>query len=260
MIASFVIGFHTARIDNLLQTLRFLTKDHQEVVADSHLSMVCQDTIEILDPSLVNSLDNLRDYFHKSVLLNLNLPYMQLPFVTNKAMHMTETDKVIILESDRILPKGYFAAVIEQLDEGKQITCCNMKKLTKPASDEEIETGSFEYRDESRDINNQIGVRNMWSGNTAIWKTDYYKAGQMDETYLGYGWADSDMTNRMERIGIQSIYRDEIEFHLWHPSATYGEGDQKQMFINNGLHFCRTWNIPLPPWFRQEIAMTRTFL
>lgn len=254
MLASFVIGFHTARADNLLQTLRFLIQDHLEVVSDSYLSLVCQNDCDTLPGEQLNELETLREKFHRSCILNLNLKNMHLPYVTNVGVEDAETDKIIILESDRLLPPGYFMDVINQLEEGVQITCLNMKKLTKTATDEEIRQNTFEYVDEHRDPQNRIGMRSVWSGNTAIMKSDYYRVGKMDEKYVGYGWADSDMTATMEKGGVKSVFRPEIELHLWHAPATYGEGDQKQLFINNGLHFCKKWGHSLPDWFRQEIA------
>ncbi len=260
MIASFIIGFHTARIDNLIQTLQFLTEDHKDVVQNSELVLICQDTCDTLDKKLSDQLFFLKLHFEKFQIFNLDLPYMQLPLVTNFGVDNCHTDKVIVLESDRILPAGYFKSVIEQIHEGISITCKNMKKLSTPVNNEEIKNNIFQYKDESRTEENQIGIRNMWSGNTAIWKPDYYKAGKMDEAYIGYGWADSDMTNRMQKVDVKSVYRDEIELHLWHPSATYGSGDQKQMFINNGIRYCKQWDIEYPDWFRKEIAQHKKVL
>lgn len=254
MRASFVIGFHTARIDNLLQTLRFLLADHKDVFTDSYLSLVCQDNCDDLPPQQLEELESLREQSHRSCIINLSLPCMQLPYVTNLGMEDAETEKVFILESDRILPAGYFAAVLDELKPGVQITCRNMKKLAKPATDDEIRAGAFEYADEHRSDTNEIGMRNVWSGNTALCKSDFIKAGRMDESYHGYGWADSDMTSAMEAVGVRSVFRDELELHLWHPPATYGEGDQKQMFIDNGLRYCKKWNKGLPDFLRAEIA------
>lgn len=260
MKASFVIGFHTARIDNLLQTLRFLLADHKDVFIDSYLSLVCQDDCDKLPSSQLEELESLREQSYRSCITNLNLPCMQLPYVTNLGMDDAETEKVVILESDRILPAGYFAAVLDELKPGVQITCRNMKKLTKPATDEEIRAGTFEYIDEHRSEKNEIGMRNMWSGNTALCKSDFLKAGRMDEAYHGYGWADSDMTSAMESVGVQSVFRDELELHLWHPPATYGDGDQKQMFIDNGLRYCKKWNKELPGFLRADIAKKKKVL
>lgn len=220
-----------------------------EVICESQLVLVCQDAC-----------DSVPNKFGRYDHFNLNLPCMQLPFVTNFGVKKTISDKIIILESDRILPAGYFAEVLKELRSGVQITCRNMKKLQKPATDDEIIAGTFESVDEYRSESNNIGMRNMWSGNTAIWKEDFYRAGCMDEAYHGYGWADSDMTNRMESAGVKSIFRSELELHLWHPPATYGAGDQKQMFINNGLRFCKIWGKPLPDWFRKEIAQHKKVL
>jgi hypothetical protein len=254
MLASFVIPFHTARIDNLLQTLRFLTTDHCDIVRDCYLEAVCQDDWEKLPSDKYEALDTIREHFHRSCITSLNLKCMHLPYVINHGVENAETDKVIVLESDRLLPSGYFARVIDLLRPGLQITTTRMRKLTRPAEDEEIRNGTYDYVNEHRSIGNEIGRRNLWSGNTAFYKEDFFKAGKMDEVYKGYGWADSDMTAKVAATGIKSEFLDYTELHLWHPSATYGEGDQKQMFIKNGLCFCKKWGHPLPSWFREEIA------
>lgn len=261
MISSFVIGFHTQRIHNLLQTLRFLAKDHEEIVEHSQLVAICQDNMDYLKNSLnaeerqqFEEFESIRERFEKSCLINTDIKNMHLPYLTNIGVKNCENEKVIILESDRLLPKGYFKSVIEELREGICITCKNMKKLLAPATDKEIENNLFSYKEECRSESNEIGVRNMWSGNTAIHKNDYYKSGKMDEYYVGYGWADSDMTNRMRKIGIQEIYKSDIELHLWHPSLTYGEKSTKEQFVKNGVRFCKTWGLDYPEWLKQDIS------
>lgn len=254
MLSSFVIGYHTARIDNLLQTLRFLVTDHPEVVSESQLVTVCQNTMKTQPQHILDEFHSLLEKFSQSDHFDMELKEMMLPLVTNHGVDSTKSDKVIILESDRLLPPGYFASVIEEIEPKITITCKNMKKLLKPATDDEIRNDTFEYRDENRTEANQIGVRNMWSGNTAIWKPDFYEAGKMDEAYVGYGWADSDMTNRMEEIGVKSVFRSEIELHLWHPAATYGQADQKKLFIKNGIYFCKKWDVFYPDWLSKDIA------
>jgi hypothetical protein len=179
---------------------------------------------------------------------------MQLPKLTNFGVNQASCQKIVVLESDRILPLGYYATILPQMKKGIQITPKMVWKLSHPYSDEEIIESKFEYTEDARTEDNQLGTRNMWSGNTAFMKADFEDAGKMDECYRGYGWADSDMTNTMEAIGVKSIFRPEIELHLWHPAATYGKGNQKQMFLENGLRFCRKWNKPLPEWFRQELT------
>lgn len=258
MLASFIIGFHTARMDNLLQTLRFLTKWHPEVVSQSEIVTVCQDACD--HGNLAKDLSNQCCHFAHHIHADLELDCMMLPYVTNLGVDRSTSDKVIILESDRILPPGYFKAVIEDIKPKTSITANMTHKLHAAATDEQIEQHQYEYSEDGRSHTNETGRRNMWSGNTAIWKADFYEAEKMDEMYKGYGWADTDMTNRMAEIGVRSVFRPEIELHLWHTGLTYGHGDQKRMFIDNGLRFCRQWNQPIPNWFREEISLNRKVL
>lgn len=245
MLGSFIITFHSARLDNLLQTLRFLERNHS-LTAHCQLVLVCQDKCEPLET-----------FFARYDHFNLETEQMNLPKLTNFGVQQTISEKIVVLESDRILPYNYFTDIFEQLKPGLQITTKKMLKLTAPASDEQINNNDFSYKEEIRSEESQIGMRNVWSGNTAFMKADFIKAGQMDEEYKGYGWADNDMTERMSEI-VCSIFRPEIELHLWHPPLTYGDGDQKRMFLENGLKFCRKWNKPLPNWFRMELKENRT--
>lgn len=260
MLCSFIIGFHTQRKNNLIQTVRFLELLHPEIVAESQLILVCQDSCDPIN-------NNFKKYDH----FNLNLTCMHLPYVTNYGVDHTESEKLIILESDRILPKGYFRTVIDQLKPGVQISTQDMVRPQIPITDKQaelcvekiqlfrqfpraIEDLGFPVKHEWRTKENQIGMRNMWSGNTALMKSDFNKVGRMDEAYRGYGWADTDMTNTMERAGIASVFRPEIEIHLWHAPATYATINDSHMFVNNGFYFCRKWNVEPPDWLLQERA------
>ena len=86
-------------------------------------------------------------------------------------------------------------------------------------------------------------------------KQDYLDVGSMDESYVGYGFEDHDMTRKLEQNHIQAIFRPEIELHLYHERLTYGSGDQKKMFLDNGLRYCRKWKLPIPDCLRTEINL-----
>ena len=155
--SSFMIHFHTQRMDNLLQTLRFLELYHPEVVEKSQLVTICQ-----------NSCDPLENKFKNYKHVNMEAECMQLPRLTNEGVEMCDSEKLIILESDRILPKGYFQETIDELKPGIQITTKKMDKIIAPASDEEIIAGNYETTCDDRSTTNELGIKNMWSGNTAI--------------------------------------------------------------------------------------------
>ena len=242
MLASFIIRFHSKRLDNLHQTLRFLERWHKNVISRSQLILVCQDSV-----------GRISNAFERYDHLNLDLNCMRLPKQTNLGVEKALADKVILLDGDRIAPPGYYDRALKELDHGKQISIKTMRNIERPVEDNELESGIYPYFEDERGIN-QAGQRCMWSGNTAFMKFDFYKAGMMDEEYKGYGFEDQDMTLTMEKAGIVSVLMTEYEIHLWHERQTYGEGDQKQLFINNGLRFCKKWDIPLPNFLREEIA------
>lgn len=241
---SFVIHFHTRRLDNLLQTLDFLGINHADVVKKSELILICQDQCEpIQTPN-----------FAKVTQVCMELPFMQLPRLTNEGVMRATADRVVVLESDRILPEGYFEQVLAELKPGISITTKKMRKLTAAASNDEIVAGKYDTTCDDRSTTCEFGVKNMWSGNTAFMKADFLRVGKMDETYTGYGWADCDMTLTMEHGGVQSIYKENhTELHLWHEGQTYGSGDQKQMYFDNCIYCCKKWNRPLPKFVRDEM-------
>lgn len=247
---SFVIGFHSARLDNLCQTLRFLDKYHGETIQSSELVTVCQDRI----PDIKNLTTLWRQHTH----LDLNLVEMSLPVVVNTGIRNTSTDKIVVLEGDRILPTGYFDKIAEQLEMPKlQISTKRMKKLKCPTTDAEIQHDSYDFQWENRSENNKLGMRNIWSGNTAFRKSDFLNAGCMDENYIGYGWADNDMHLTMEKAGVKCMFNDDVELHLWHETLTYGVKDQKQLFINNGIYFCKKWNVQHPDFLIKDIQKNK---
>lgn len=250
---SFVIGFHTARLDNLLQTLRFLLKYHSEIVTKSEFLAVCQNTMAEAPEAYCRQLNDLVGNFVQHRLFDLKLPCMQVPTVTNFGMNQATADRVVLLDSDRILPPGYFCKVIEQLGPKRSITASRLRKLLGPVTDEQIISGELEFREEHRSKAHAMGMRNMWAGNTAIWRADFFEAGQMNPAYVGYGWYDNDMGQRMNRIGVKDIYLDYTELHLHHEPLTYGEGDHDAMFIANGVYYCKTWRLPYPNWLREKM-------
>lgn len=244
---SFIIHYHSRRFDNLLQTLQFLQLNHSEVIAKSELILLCQDKCTVPVEGFAN--------VHQ---ISMNLDVMDLPLLTNEGVKQSKFDKIVILESDRILPKGYFQEALDELQPGVMITTQHMKKLLAPATNEEIIAGQYQTYCDDRSIKCEFGIKNMWSGNTACMKEDFLKVGGIDPYYRGYGWADCDMTLTMEQAGIQSIYKKNYtELHLWHEQQTYGTGDQKQLFINNCLYVCRKWKRPVPEFMIKEMAAHR---
>lgn len=246
MLASFIVRLHSKRLDNLHQTLRFLEMWHKKVISQSQLILVCHDSV-----------DRVSNAFERYDHINLNLTYMKNSKQTNIGVQTALAEKIVLLDGDRISPPGYYEKTLSQIERGKQISIKTIKNIERNAEDEEIESENYPYFEEERSLTHQAGQRCIWSGNTVFMKSDFYQAGMMDESYEGYGFEDQDMGLNMEKSGVVSILVPEHEIHLWHERKTYGDGDHKKMFINNGLRFCKKWNLPLPNFLREEIAKHR---
>lgn len=242
MLATFLIAFHTRRIDNLTQVVRFLSRNHPDVVKESEVIFLCQDQCGVVDND-----------FATSRMVNLRLVRMEKCKALNHGVHLAQSDKIVVLDSDRILPAGYFSDVLQNLEPGNAVTAKVTHRLKRPFADADIVAGEYDYEYESRSTSNALFSRNLFAGNVALHKTDYWHAGSMDEGYVGYGFEDSDMTMRLSRTGISAIFRPEIELHLYHEGATYGPTDQKKMFLNNGIRYCKNWNLPVPSQLQKEI-------
>lgn len=245
MLASFLIPFHSRRIDNLAQTLRFLELHDREVLDQSEVILLCHDQIGYIETG-----------FQKTHLENMHLPNMMKPVQLNHGVKMAQSDILVVLDSDRILPPGYFQKVLGSIEEDDMVTTRFMRKLTRPAADIDIIEEKYSFYDEERSISNRAYSRSAFSGNIVLYKKQYEKAGGMDESYVGYGFEDADMTARLTSVGVRPHYRPELELHLYHEECSYGDHDQKRMFLDNGLRFCRKWKVPYPQNLRKKSAST----
>lgn len=240
MLASFLIRYHTRRIDNVLQTLRFLERWHPAVVAESEVILMCQ-----------NRCGELSTRFAKTSNFNMELPEMMMAKQLNFGVEKAISENIVLLDGDRILPMGYFDRALRELLVLKtMITTQRMWRLSFFLPDEDIAGGSPAGVEEWRSTNNQPLTRNIFSGNVAFKKSDFYEAGGADEGYVGYGWEDHDMAQRMTAIGVKSIFTPDLEYHLKHEGQTYGVGDPDKLFVQNGLRYCKKWKVPYPEGLR----------
>lgn len=244
MITSFIIRYHTRRLDNLLQTLRFLNLWQNSVISNSEVLLLCQDQC-----------GEIKTNFKKTKNFNMNLSEMSMSKQLNFGVENSESDLIVLLDSDRILPYGYFKNIINHIQPREMISTLKMYKIPHMASDDDIINGEYGRIEEFRSINNKSLTRNIFSGNVLFWKKDFLECGGADEGYLGYGWEDHDLTESMLKTGVKPIFeKQSIELHLYHELKTYGSEDQKKLFINNGIRYCRKWKKPFPKEIIQDMS------
>jgi hypothetical protein len=199
---SFVFYFSSKRLDNLHQTLRFLK--NRENLDKNEVILVCNDEI--------NSNFSIPNYR----IINLNLQSYNKPKMCNVGVSEASNEIVALLDSDRILPENYFKNNAKKLNSKEFISTTNLIKLIKDYSDEEIEQNKFEYFEDTKSKKGEILKKNLFSGNTLFFKQDYLDCGGMDESFVGYGFADNDMTLNVISKGYRAIWLKDLEVHLHH--------------------------------------------
>lgn len=231
---SFVIYFHSSRLDNLKQMIRLLKR--REDVTHSELVLACQD-----------SCDWIPDGFGASRSLSLGLSQYRKPFLCNRGVEASTGRVVALLDSDRVLPANWFSSAADTVRDGVIITSKNLLWCPRPYTDQEIERGNPELLPDPKSPINELLKKNAFSGNTVMLREDYLKVGGMDESFVSYGFADNDMVENCRKHGMTFVFREEPELHLFHDKYVIMDGqpmprDQfKAYTLLNGLKFCLKW-------------------
>lgn len=227
---SFVIYFCAERIENLLQTLRFLRKREPNLVRISEIVLVCQDKTNCIDTG-----------FKRTIHLNLDLDFYWKPHMNNCGVRLCSNDLIVLLDSDRILPQGYFTRYSNSLFPGEFLTTTTMYKAQNILSDKEIEDDHYFFDYDDKSEQNDMHMKNAFSGNTILYRQDYWDAGGMDENYKGYGYCDNDFTRLMLSKNKKPVYVNDAELHLFHGRPNPDK--YRDQNIKNGLFYCKKWGL-----------------
>lgn len=226
---SFVFYTCLERINNLEQTLRLLNHNEPNLT-DKEIIVVFQNKGIQIDAKIYE----------------LNLDSYQKPKMCNFGVQKAENELVALMDSDRVLPKNYFYENMLLIKKKQMITTTHFHNLKKDYKDDEIIQNNYEYKIEYRSKSDELKMKNLFSGNTLFFKSDYLEIGGMDEQFVGYGYADTDMTKNAMSHEIDSIFINLPEIHLWHPKKVLYEGKQLDDFqiqsAINAMKFAKKWN------------------
>lgn len=238
MLASFVILYHPTRLDNLNQCIRFLKKREKNLIEEEFI-FVCQTNY------------NLKKFFKNQINLNLNLKNYHKSFMTNFAVNKSSGKFLILLDSDRILPKNYFFNSIMQSSINSVLSTENLYQLDKTYSDEEIEFKKIKKIPDFRKKNAEGRFKNLFAGNTVISKKAYEKIGGYDESFIGYGFADNDMSRKALNNNLNIIWLSHEELHLFHEKnicwneKIINQETFKIITAINSLNYYKKWNLKI---------------
>jgi predicted glycosyltransferase involved in capsule biosynthesis len=238
MNASFLVPYHPNRIENLNQTIRFLTKREPELKNKSELILICNTNYNYLEKPFIDTLT-----------INMNLINYSRPIMINYGASIAKHEILIILDSDRILPNNYFTKILKKIKKREVFTAKKIIKLRKEYSDESIESMEIESDKDCRSVENEMKRKNLFAGNTVIFKKDFLNIGGFDEEYIGYGFSDTDITKKAEKDGLKQIFLEDTEIHLFHEKEIMWNGKIikddcfKVLTAINGIRYCRKWSL-----------------
>lgn len=232
MYASLIIPFCENRLDNVEQTLRFFKKE--DITKDSELILICQGSCNLQ----ING-------FKYTTLVQLHSKEYCRAKMCNLGVAQSQSEIIILLDSDRILADKYFTKVCSSINPSQCVTTKNLWQITHAATDEEIISGNYGVYPDHRSTSNEMHKKGMFSGNTVMFKTDYLDIGGMDESFVGYGYQDIDFEKTAINKGMEMVFLDDKELHLHHPKIPPEE--VRSSTVKNGIKYCRKWGLTPEP-------------
>lgn len=230
ILTSIIIPFSEDRHDNLYQMLRFLHHD-KWLMINSELILVCQNGyIEIDGANIINCR---MDYYCRSKMINTGVA-------------ASKGKILILLDSDRILPNGYFEKVCKKLKEYQCITTKNLWQLIESVSDQQIIQNNYKAIEDPRSVSNSMHRKGTFSGNTILYKDCFVDCGGMDESFVGYGYNDIDFARSAIKKGKEMVFVTDKELHLYHEK----KGTQRERWASNvlnGIKYCKKWKLTPEP-------------
>ena len=177
-------------------------------------------------------------------------------------LDFVENEKILYLDSDRILPSDYLKKISPLVDDKSFVFPKNLMQFN---CDVELSTikhirdnpGSMAhlYRNDPRIYSDPVSAirkKNPMSGCVAFTKKCYVDSGGFDSSFQGWGYPDTDYFMSTYKQGHNFIPVDCVELHLSHNHINpYEENVVKSrtmvrlMGLWNGVKFCRKWEIPI---------------
>ena len=199
----------------------------------------------------------------------------------NAGARLTESDYLLFLDGDCILPRDHVAAYLERRRSGRALLgyCARLPEDTSarldpatiaatdlpalaPVSERRLLTQRFRKAWWHAAIRHPSKPR-LAGGNCGMWRRDFEAVNGCDERFVGWGQEDDDLGLRLRAAGVrlESILDRTWSLHVWHPvdtSATprWRDGVNVPYFLRRGrLKRCRhglldrsthdlTWGLP----------------
>lgn len=237
--ASLVILTHSFKIPQLKQMMRFFHE--RETLDDVEIVLVSQDQLSGVEKTL-STFDNV-------VTFSLDLKTYNRPKMANFGVKNAKSDKVVLLDDDIIFLPKFISTTLFQLRKNTFYTADQILYISDNKYDDDIRDCNFSGKYQLKSIENTVDYPNLFSGSTFFFKDDYLKIGGMDESFVGYGYNDADMTQNVMENDIKVEFLNSIEFHLYHERPRYDGLDS----VRNGVKFLKKWEKHPSKRFQQKL-------
>lgn len=205
----------------------------------------------------------------------------------NDGINASTAPYLLFTDGDCILPADHLRVHLEERRPGR-IGAGDCLRLGREASQrvdlDAVRSGSFTDLLPRRELARlrgkawrarlyerlRVPMRPRLSGNNiAVWRDDLERINGFDEEFVGWGFEDRDLQQRLERIGVRahSVLDRTAPIHLWHPPAStfsrngadtpnrgYFERADRPTFCRNGLVKTLPATTTAVPFPRREIT------
>lgn len=192
----------------------------------------------------------------------------QLARTRNEGIFASTAPYLLFTDADCVLPADHVRIHLEERRRGRVAAgdCIRLDRETSQRIDlDAVRRGSFTTLVPHRELARirgkalralaygwlRIRMRPRLSGNNiAAWRDDLERINGFDEQFIGWGFEDRDLQQRLERIGVRArtVLHRTAPVHLWHPPApsfsrngddtpnlAYFQAGDRPTFCRNGL-------------------------
>ena len=241
---SIIILYSPDRLEQLNQMIYFLYKL-------SHIEY-CEIII------IVDGINNINNYNNFTILeLKRSKKYYCWADAINLGLKKAKFENILYLDSDRILPNQYLNILKNKIEDDCFIFPSFLKQFKKDVDLNTIQNLLYNSNsnllfDDNRIYSNPIDAirsKNPMSGCVCFTKKTYYKSGGFDDTFIGWGFPDTDFYMSTYKQNFKFIPIDCVELHLCHKYENVIRENCRSlprlMGLWNGIKFCKKWEIPI---------------
>lgn len=177
------------------------------------------------------------------------------------AMAAVESEKVLYLDCDRILPEWYLERVIDTLKDHEFVYPQTLWNLQCDVPDEvllsqEMLLTKYKAAWRSERLTAEyiyLPCRGPLSGTTAFTARTYRHVGPLDRSYVAWGYPDIEYQEMAKSRGC--VFRP-IDCEVLHLSHSYEIDPGLFYKVNawNGVRFFKKWKLPYTSYFKKELV------